>query len=167
MTIDIAGKLFPNITTVIVQLLSTGVMLYFFKKYLWDAVRKYFQARADFIENSLNEAQDTKKEARQFLMISEQQSKQAAKEYHDIVNQAKEEASKAKDDIIKEANAQAKQKIEQANQAIEASRKAADEQMRAEIVNVALEVASKVMERNMTTPDNNRLVEQFVDEMVN
>ena len=39
--------------------------------------------------------------------------------------------------------------------------------MKAEIVNVALEVASKVMERNMTTQDNSRLVEQFVDEMVN
>ena len=32
MTIDIAGKLFPNITTVIVQLLSTGVMLFFLQE---------------------------------------------------------------------------------------------------------------------------------------
>ena len=30
MDIDIAGKLFPNITTLIVQLCSTGVMLFVF-----------------------------------------------------------------------------------------------------------------------------------------
>lgn len=32
---DIAGKLFPNLTTLIVQLLSTGVLLLIFKKFLW------------------------------------------------------------------------------------------------------------------------------------
>lgn len=31
---DIAGKLFPNLTTLIVQLLSTGVLLLIFKKFL-------------------------------------------------------------------------------------------------------------------------------------
>lgn len=167
MTIDIAGKLFPNITTIIVQLLSTGVMVYFFKKYLWDAVRKYFQARADFIEGSLQEAEDSKIRAREFLVTSEEQSKQAAKEYHNIINLAKEEATKTKEEIISEANAQAKQKIEQANQSIEASKKAAEEQMKEEIVNVAIEVASKIMEKDMQSTDNNRLVAEFVDKMVN
>ena len=32
---DIASKLFPNVTTIIIQLLSTGVLLLVFKKYLW------------------------------------------------------------------------------------------------------------------------------------
>ena len=36
MDIDIASKLFPNITTLIVQLLATGVMLCIFKKFLWN-----------------------------------------------------------------------------------------------------------------------------------
>ena len=35
---DIAGKLFPNLTTLIVQLLSTGVLLLIFKKFLWKNV---------------------------------------------------------------------------------------------------------------------------------
>ncbi|WRK53140.1 hypothetical protein SD457_23970 [Coprobacillaceae bacterium CR2/5/TPMF4] len=33
MDIDIASKLFPNITTLIVQLLATGVMLCIFKSF--------------------------------------------------------------------------------------------------------------------------------------
>lgn len=31
MSVDVAGKLFPNITTLIVQLISTGVMLFFLR----------------------------------------------------------------------------------------------------------------------------------------
>ena len=47
---DIAGKLFPNLTTLIVQLLSTGVLLLIFKKFLWKNVMEYFAKRADYIE---------------------------------------------------------------------------------------------------------------------
>ena len=45
---DIAGKLFPNLTTLIVQLLSTGVLLLIFKKFLWKNVMEYFAKRADY-----------------------------------------------------------------------------------------------------------------------
>ena len=38
---DIASKLFPNVTTIIIQLLSTGVLLLVFKKYLWVPVQNY------------------------------------------------------------------------------------------------------------------------------
>ena len=48
--VDVAGKLFPNITTLIVQLLSTGVLLFFFKKYLWLPVQKYFQKTYCFFQ---------------------------------------------------------------------------------------------------------------------
>ena len=40
---DIAGKLFPNLTTLIVQLLSTGVLLLIFKKYLWKNVMEHIR----------------------------------------------------------------------------------------------------------------------------
>ena len=49
---DIASKLFPNVTTIIIQLLSTGVLLLVFKKYLWVPVQNYFAKRAEFIEGS-------------------------------------------------------------------------------------------------------------------
>ncbi len=39
---DIAGKLFPNVTTLIVQLLSTGVLLIIFKKFFMGASAKLF-----------------------------------------------------------------------------------------------------------------------------
>ena len=58
MEIDIAGKLFPNITTLVVQLCSTGIMLLIFKKFLWVPVQEYFAKRADFIEGQINEAKD-------------------------------------------------------------------------------------------------------------
>ena len=39
---DIAGKLFPNLTTLIVQLLSTGVLLLIFKKFFMEKCHGIF-----------------------------------------------------------------------------------------------------------------------------
>ena len=55
MEIDIAGKLFPNITTLVVQVCSTGIMLLIFKKFLWVPVQEYFAKRADYIESTIND----------------------------------------------------------------------------------------------------------------
>ena len=118
MDIDIAGKLFPNITTLIVQLCSTGVMLFVFKKYLWAPVQAYFAKRADFIETQINEAKDMNEKAKKFMQESEQQARVSAREYHEIVERAKSDALKERDDIIVEARKEAASKIEQAQKEI-------------------------------------------------
>ena len=64
---DIAGKLFPNVTTLIVQLLSTGVLLIIFKKFLWVPVQNYFAKRADYIESTINDAKEMNEKASKHL----------------------------------------------------------------------------------------------------
>lgn len=68
---DIAGKLFPNLTTLIVQLLSTGVLLLIFKKFLWKNVMEYFAKRADYIESTINEAKEMNEKASANLETAE------------------------------------------------------------------------------------------------
>ncbi|MFR2445606.1 MAG: hypothetical protein ACLS7Y_02730 [Thomasclavelia spiroformis] len=78
MDIDIASKLFPNITTLIVQLLATAVMLCIFKKVLWKPMQNYFAKRADYIEGTVNDAKTCNK-AKALMEASEEQSRAAAK----------------------------------------------------------------------------------------
>ena len=78
---DIAGKLFPNLTTLIVQLLSTGVLLLIFKKYLWKPMSwKYFAKRADYIESTINEAKEMNEKASANLETAEKEAREAAKQ---------------------------------------------------------------------------------------
>ena len=80
MDIDIASKLFPNITTLIVQLLATAVMLCIFKKFLWKPMQNYFAKRADYIEGTVNDAKNMQQKAKALMEASEEQSRAAAKE---------------------------------------------------------------------------------------
>lgn len=165
MDIDIASKLFPNITTLIVQLLSTAVMLCIFKKFLWKPIQIYFEKRADFIEGTVNDAKDMQLKAKTLMEESEKQSREAAKEYRNIVEQAKEDAGKTRDRIIEEANEEAREKLERASKEIEAEKQAAKANVKNEIVDIALEVATKVMNKEMDKETNEALVNQFIKEM--
>ena len=147
---DIAGKLFPNLTTLIVQLLSTGVLLLIFKKFLWKNVMEYFAKRADYIESTINDAKEMNEKASAHLQTA-----------------AKDDGQKVKQQIIDQANEEARAKIEQAQKEIETEKKQAQADMKQEIVDVAIEVATKVMNKEMNEEINKGLVEEFVDDVVN
>lgn len=165
MGIDIAGKLFPNITTLVVQLLATGVMLLIFKKFLWKPVQDYFAKRADYIEGTVNDAKKMQQQAKDLMAESEEQSRAVAKEYRDIVEKAKIDASKTRDSIIEKANEEAKEKLERASKQIEAEKIAAKAEVKNEIVNIAIDVASKIMNREMDQKTNEQLVDEFIKEI--
>ncbi|MFV0395717.1 MAG: F0F1 ATP synthase subunit B [Coprobacillaceae bacterium] len=165
MDIDVAGKLFPNITTILVQLAATAVMLFFFKKFLWIPIQEYFAKRAENIESNINEAKQRNEKAKQFVEESEEQSRKAAIEYRDIIGQARQDANGVKDKILQQAQADAKEKIEQASKEIEAEKEAAKADMKEEIVTIAMEVASKVVHKELSAKENQELIEEFIEEV--
>jgi ATP synthase, F0 subunit b len=166
MSIDIAGKLFPNITTLIIQLLSTGVLLFFFKKFLWIPMQAYFAKRADFIETQIQEAKDMNEKAKVLMEESDQQARESAKEYREIVERAKLDALKVRDDILVEAREEATGKIKQAEKEIEAEKAEARKEMKEEMIDIAIEVATKILNKEMNSNENQKLVEEFIDKVV-
>ena len=121
----------------------------------------------DYIEGNINDAKAKNEKASEYLLESEKQAKEAAKQYKEIIDQAKEDAVKAKSKIMDEANKQAQEKIEQARHEIESEKLAAQDEMKKEIVDVAVEVATKVMDQNMNTEANKALVDDFVKQVIN
>lgn len=164
---DIAGKLFPNLTTLIVQLLSTGVLLIIFKKFLWKYVMQYFAKRADYIESTIKDANEMNEKASENLEVANKKAREAAAQYRAIIDQAKEDGQKVKQQIMDEAHKEARLKIEQAQKEIETEKQQARDDMKQEIVDVAIDVATKVMNKEMNEKVNKDLVDDFIDEMVN
>ena len=157
MDIDIASKLFPNITTLIVQLLATAVMLCIFKKFLWKPMQNYFAKRADYIEGTVNDAKNMQQKAKALMEASE--------EYRNIVEKAKIDAGKTRDSIIEKANEEAKEKLDRVSKEIEAEKLAAKAEVKSEIVNIAIDVASKIMNQEMNQKTNEKLVDEFIKEI--
>lgn len=165
---DIAGKLFPNLTTLIVQLLSTGVLLLIFKKFLWKNVMEYFAKRADYIESTINEAKEMNEKASANLETAEKEAREAASKYREILESSKRwMVKKWNNKLLTKQTKKQELKLNKAQKEIETEKKQAQADMKQEIVDVAIEVATKVMNKEMNEEINKGLVEEFVDDVVN
>ena len=105
--------------------------------------------------------------AKTLLAESEEKARQSALEYQQILATAKEDAQKQQEKILAEAREQAAIKMAQADQAIEAQKAQARQDMREEMVDIALEVASRLMATQMTSEENKKMAEGFIDQVVN
>lgn len=165
MEVDIAGKLFPNLATMIVQLISTGILFYFFKKFLYAPLQNYLGKRAAFIESNINEAKDMNAKAKIHMEESEQLAKVGALEYREVVEKAKQDALVQSSKIVEEAKQTANQRLEQATKQIESEKEKAKAEMRQEMVEIAMEAAKKVVEKEMDETTDRELIAEFVKEV--
>ena len=86
-------------TVAIYGLLSTGVLLLIFKKFLWKNVMEYFAKRADYIESTINEAKEMNEKASTNLETAEKEAREAASKYREILDQAKDDGQKVKQEL--------------------------------------------------------------------
>ena len=163
--INIVDKLFPNVFTMITQLISTGILLYFFKKFLWGPLQTYLGQRADFIEANINESKDMSAKAKLHMEESEKLAKATAIEYRDVVERAKQDAQVQATKIIDEAKVTAAKRLEQAEKQIESEKQKAEFEMRQEMVEIALEATRKVVQKEMDEQANRDLIQDFISEV--
>ncbi len=91
------------------------------------------------------------------------QMKDANAEADRIVLGSRKDANSRADDIIDKAKKQANEMIEQAREDIAAERDNAKVAMREEVADLAIGIASSVLEREVSKDENNRIVDSFLN----
>jgi F-type H+-transporting ATPase subunit b len=131
----------------------------------YPAVKKGMDARADRIRKSLNDAENAKDEAQSVLEEYRTQLADAKGEAGRIIDEARQAADKIRQDLRKQAEAEVAEIKQRAQQdiAAQASRTMAD--LQARVALLSIELAEKVVQKNLDRDTNRQLVERFIDEM--
>ena len=143
------------------------VCLYFIlAKWAWPFIIKSMEERADLIDKGVAYAQEAKShldnaKAEADKLIAEARNQQA-----DILR----EASKMRNELIEKARGEAADEASKVSQAaqvsLEQARKEAEKQLRAEVGDLALQIAEKVIRKNIASDDAQRaLVDQYLSEV--
>ena len=141
--------------------------LYFIlAKFAWPFIIKSMEERADLIDKGVAYAQEAK---RQLDNAKDEASKLIA-EAHAQQADILREASKIKNQIVEdartEAAAEAKKVSEAAMVSIEQARKESEKQLRQEVGEIALQIAEKVIRREVANDQaQQQLVEQYLSEV--
>ena len=165
MDFDIKGSLFPNPTTLIVQLMATAILVFFFVKFLWKPMVAFMAKRALYIEGNINEAKELNEKAKVHIQKSQQLARDGALEYKEIVERAKEDGQKVKASLVEEGKKEAENKILQANRRIESEKQKAQDDMKQEIVDIALEAAKQIIDKEIDEDSNRKLINDFINEV--
>ena len=151
--------------TALFTLLNFLAVFFVGKRFLWGPVTKMVQERQKEIDDMYSEADTARASAK--AMEEEYQGKlsDARATSEQIVRDAVSRGQAREEEIIRQANAEASAMMDKAVADIALEKKKAINDAKDEIAGIALEIAGKVVGRQLSDADQAKLVDQFIDEL--
>jgi len=132
------------------------IILFVFAK---KPIQNYLKQRSETIAKTLDEARQAKEAALKALETVEEKLKLKDKEIAEILSAAERSGSQERDRIIEETGKLKERVLEQAKTNIEFELKNAKESIKAEAVELAMELAEKKIKEKMTKEEQEKLLE--------
>jgi F-type H+-transporting ATPase subunit b len=135
------------------------VLLALLAKFAWKPLLQALESREETIRKSLDDAQQARQELERLNQESAQMIAKARQEADTIVARSRTDAERLKEDMRQEARAESATIVKNAERQIQLETGRALEQIRHEAVDLSIAIASKVIGRNLSKDDNERLIE--------
>lgn len=148
--------------TFLAQICNLMIQLIIFKKLLLEPVRKVIAERKAKADSQIADAQKLREEAEAMKAEYEQNLAQACAEAGQILASAQKTATARSEELLGEARAQAAAMKQKAEADIAQQRKKAVNEVKDEIGGIAMEIASKVVEREIQQADHQELIDSFI-----
>ena len=148
--------------TFLAQICNLMIQLVIFKKLLLNPVKKVIAERKAKADSQIADAEKLRIEAEAMKAEYEQNLQNARTEANQIVAAAQKTAAARSEELLGEARAQAAALKQKAEADIAQERKKAVNEVKDEIGGMAMEIASKVVEREIKEADHQDLIDEFI-----
>ena len=158
-------KLIPNWTSFVVQLAALVVLILVVIIFGYKPIKKIIKKRQDHIENEIKEAEKSKATWQENELKSKETVLASTRTAADIVAEAKSNAEIERNKILEQAALDVEKMKKDAENDIARMEVEAQEKIKKEMVSVALDASKELLGREVTSEDNTRLLEQFIEEV--
>ena len=125
------------------------------------------QQREEFIHRSLADAKHDRDEADARLKEYIAKIQASKNEAAEIVEEARRDGERLREDLRSKARSEAERMIQSAERQIQLETSRALEQIRREAVDLSVMIASKILQRNLSKEDNERLIDEALKQVEN
>ena len=129
-------------------------------KFAWGPVLALLQQREEFIHRSLSDAKRDRDEAEARLKDYAAKLQSAHADAVAIIEEARRDAERERGEVRQRAKAEADKLITNAERQIQLETTRAVQQIRQEAVDLSVSIASKLLQRNISKEDNERLIDE-------
>ena len=151
--------------TLIITICNLFLQMFIVKKFLLDKVLAVLDKRRETAEEQLVAAEQARAEAMEIKKSYEENMRQAKARANEMLNMAQKTAAARSDEMIAQAQQQAAQIKEKAAADIAQEKKNAINEVKDTISGLAMEIASKVVEREINENDHKALVDEFIEKI--
>lgn len=147
---------------IITQLINLLLLFLLLKHFLFKPVQNILNARQAEIDKSYADAETAQTRAEELRDEYEKRISDAKAEAADIAKAASRKAQAHYDEVVGTAKADAARLREKAEAQIEQEKKKAMNELKDEISGIAVDIASKVVEREIDKKDHEELISEFI-----
>jgi F-type H+-transporting ATPase subunit b len=141
------------------------VLVTLLARFAWRPLLDALEKRRAQIEKSLDDARQAKVELERLNQESQQIMRKAHADAEAIVAATREDAARLREDMKQSAKTEAAAIIKNAERQIQFETQRAVQQIRHEAVDLSVAIASKLIQRNISKEDNERLIEEALKQV--
>ena len=141
------------------------ILYLFLKKLLFVPVKNMIDSRQKEVDDMYSDAESSKKDAAAIKTEYEKKLEAANEESEQIVKNAIRRAQLKEEEILREADEQVARKLQRAVEEVELEKKRAINEVKNEVSEMAIGIASAVIERDVSESEHKALIDDFIRTM--
>ncbi len=142
------------------------ILLWILRKFAWKPILGAVSEREESIKSALDSAEEAKKEMQNLQADNERILKEARAERDAMLKEARELKEGILSDAKEHAKAEGDKIIKQAQSAIESEKKAAVADIKAQVANLSVDIAEKVIKEELSDKKKQlKLVDDMLDDI--
>jgi F-type H+-transporting ATPase subunit b len=141
------------------------VLLALLAKFAWRPLLAALESRQSAIRKSLDDAQQARQELERLNQESTQILNRARVEADQIIGRSRADAERLREEMKVKARAEADAIVKNAERQIQLETQRALQQIRTEVVDLSVMIASKLIRKNLTREDDERLIEEALKQV--
>ena len=154
-----------NIWLILISLCNLVILFLILKKFLFKPVKKVMEQRQAEYDAKFAEADDKLKDAEAVKAALDEKFSHADEEADLIIKEAKDNAARRGDAIVNEAKEKAGYIVKNAEEEAELRRRRSENAIKDEIADVSVEIAKRIIGREVSEEDHRRLLDEFIDKI--
>jgi F-type H+-transporting ATPase subunit b len=141
------------------------VLLTLLARFAWRPLLEALERRQEAIRKSLDDAQQAKQELERVQADAARLIAEARGEADAIISRTRVDAGRVRDELKEKAQAEAASLLRNAERQIELETARALQQIRREAVDLSIAIASRLLQRQISREDNERLIEETFQQL--
>jgi F-type H+-transporting ATPase subunit b len=151
--------------TLVIEIISFVLLLLILTKILYKPLLDFLDQRKDIIQESIDEAKRLKESAQHELQESNRILRESKDRALEIKNQTDIELEELKSKNIEQVKQEARRISQEAKEAVKKEVVEARRRLKNEVAEVSIEIAKKVLSREVDLKDHKRLINEAIEEL--